>query len=74
MERFVTLGNPRFSFATACNTFRQQKGHPEVAEMPMFIGFLRWLPFLNIYRTMCLAPDPVFRRVLQEIRELGLAA
>jgi hypothetical protein len=43
MERFVTLGNLPFSLATACNTFQQQKGHPKVAEMPMAIGFLRWL-------------------------------
>jgi len=33
-----------------------------------------WLPFLNAYRTMCLAPDPDFRRVLEEIRDMRLAA
>ena len=33
-----------------------------------------WLPFLSTYRTMCLAPDPGFRRVLGEIQELRLAA
>jgi hypothetical protein len=33
-----------------------------------------WLPFLKTYRTMCLAPKPEFRRVLEEIRELRLAA
>jgi hypothetical protein len=27
-----------------------------------------WLPFLNTYRTMCLAPEPPFRRILEEIR------
>ena len=27
-----------------------------------------WLPFLDTYRTMCLAPDPPFRRVLEEVR------
>src|SRR5262245_21510451 len=32
-----------------------------------------WLPFLDTYRTMCFAPDPAFRRVLEEIRELRLA-
>ena len=32
------------------------------------------LPFLRTYRTMCLAPDPDFRRVLGEVRELRLAA
>jgi hypothetical protein len=33
-----------------------------------------WLPFLNAYRTMCLAPEPDFRRVLEEIRDAQLAA
>src|SRR3984893_14532913 len=27
-----------------------------------------WLPFLDTYRTMCLAPEPPFRRALEEIR------
>ena len=33
-----------------------------------------WLPFLNTYRTMCLAPKPEFRRVLEEIRQFQLTA
>jgi len=32
------------------------------------------LPFIARYRTMCLAPKPEFQRVLEEIRELRLAA
>jgi hypothetical protein len=28
-----------------------------------------WLPFLNAYRTMCLAPDANFRHMLEEIRD-----
>jgi hypothetical protein len=31
-------------------------------------------PFLNTYRTMCFAPEQDFRRVLEEIRALRLAA
>ena len=27
-----------------------------------------WLPFLDTYRTMCLAPEPQFLRVLEEIQ------
>jgi hypothetical protein len=27
-----------------------------------------WLPFLDTYRTMCVAPEPPFRAVLEEIR------
>jgi hypothetical protein len=33
-----------------------------------------WLPFLNTYRTMCLAPSPEFRLVLQQVRDLRLVA
>jgi hypothetical protein len=33
-----------------------------------------WLPFLDTYRTMCLVPQPEFRRVLDEIREMRMAA
>src|ERR1700726_4698093 len=33
-----------------------------------------WLPFLDTYRTMCLAPKDNFRRVLEEVREMRLAA
>jgi hypothetical protein len=33
----------------------------------------RWLPFLDTYRTMCLAPQPDFRRLLEGIREMKLA-
>jgi hypothetical protein len=37
-------------------------------------GEAGWLPFLDTFRTMCLAPEPGFRRILQEIRELRFAA
>jgi hypothetical protein len=33
-----------------------------------------WLPFLDTYRTMCRAPEPAFRRILEDIWELGFAA
>jgi hypothetical protein len=33
-----------------------------------------WLPFLDTYRTMCLVPKPDFRRVLEDIRAMQLAA
>jgi hypothetical protein len=33
-----------------------------------------WLPFLDTYRTMCLAPKDNFRRVVEEVREMRLAA
>jgi hypothetical protein len=33
-----------------------------------------WLPFLDTYRTMCLAPPPEFRQVLEQARDLPIAA
>ena len=33
-----------------------------------------WLPFLDTYRTMCLAPQPEFRRLLEQARDLPIAA
>ena len=33
-----------------------------------------WLPFLDTYRTMCLAPQPAFKRVLEDVRAMQLAA
>jgi hypothetical protein len=29
-----------------------------------------WLPFLDTYRTMCLVPEPAFRQILEDIRDL----
>jgi hypothetical protein len=36
--------------------------------------FNNWLPFLDTYRTMCLAPQPDFRRVLENVLAMELAA
>jgi hypothetical protein len=33
-----------------------------------------WLPFLDTHRTMCLAPQPDFRRVLAGVLAMELAA
>jgi hypothetical protein len=48
----------------------------ERIEINKFLFLLNygWLPFLNTYRTMCLAPSTDFRRVLEDVRELRLAA
>jgi hypothetical protein len=32
----------------------------------------KWLPFLHTYRIMCVAPEPDFRRILEEIRDSRL--
>jgi len=36
-------------------------------------GMELWLPFLDTYRTMCLAPQPDFRRVLEDVLAMQLA-
>ena len=33
-----------------------------------------WYPFLDTYRTLCLAPEPDFERILTEIRSLTAGA
>lgn len=33
-----------------------------------------WLPFLNTYRTMCMAPTEGFRRILETVQSLAAAA
>lgn len=33
-----------------------------------------WLPFVEAYRTMCVAPSPDFRQVLEGVRHLKIAA
>jgi len=33
-----------------------------------------WLPFLNTYRTICIAPGPDIQRILEECRTLHSAA
>ena len=38
------------------------------------VNRINWLPFLDTYRTMCSVPEPAFRRILEEIRELRFAA
>jgi hypothetical protein len=35
---------------------------------------INWLPFVDTYRTMCRSPEPTFRRILEDIRELRFAA
>jgi hypothetical protein len=41
---------------------------------PLISFELDWLPFLNTYRTMCRAPEPAFRQILEDVRELRFAA
>ena len=33
-----------------------------------------FLPFLDTYRTMCRAPQPAFRQILEDVRDLRFAA
>ncbi len=33
-----------------------------------------WLPYVDTYRTMCRTPEPEFKRVLEDVRDMRLAA
>jgi hypothetical protein len=48
----------------------------ETNAMAGSVSFKReiWLPFLDTYRTMCLAPEPAFRQILEGIRDLRFGA
>jgi hypothetical protein len=59
--------------AHICETSRYRA----VFERPSYVMRWRqtgWLPFLNAYRTMCYAPEPAFRHILEEVRGLQFAA
>jgi hypothetical protein len=46
------------------------RGEPVAARK---INELSWLPIVDTYRTICVAPSPQVRAVLEAIRELGAA-
>ena len=37
-------------------------------------GYTSWLPFLNTYRTLCVAPPPEFRELICQVGTLAAAA
>jgi hypothetical protein len=40
----------------------------------LLVSAIPWLPFLDTYRTMCVAPEPDFLRMLEEVRGMRIAA
>lgn len=53
-------------------SLRVAEGYPQKAKY--LAKNKNWLPFLNAYRTMCLAPEPDFRRLLEATQSLAVAA
>ena len=59
-------------FGTCRSSTRRRRGLPgwayrtRTAEIRASLS--AWLPFLDTYRTMCLAPDPPFRSILETVR------
>jgi hypothetical protein len=49
-------------------------GNPDENVNDLNGGHTTWRPFLDTYRTMCLAPEPAFRRILEDVQELRFAA
>jgi hypothetical protein len=63
--------------ARSCALCSAFSGFSAGQKWPSYVGNIDvcwWLPFLNTYRTMCVSPDPPFKRILEEIRELRFAA
>ncbi|HTZ65945.1 MAG TPA: hypothetical protein VMB83_00490 [Roseiarcus sp.] len=46
----------------------------ESASVPRKAQLNQWLPFLDTYRTMCIAPSPDFLQALEGISALRVAA
>ena len=84
--RVMTAGSPRTAPSTTETDWEPSLRGLESGRQPALIlvgrnlqGFessprFIWLPVLDTYRTMCVAPQPDFLRVLEEIRELDFAA
>jgi hypothetical protein len=73
-------GSARESLKTKGNNAQQAQHENPLTEeaenqkSALISGVYVWLPFLDTYRTMCRAPEPVFRQILEDIRELRFAA
>jgi hypothetical protein len=69
-ELTVTLRQPFDLLAETTLALEKKKAVGDTAGGPSQI----WLPFLDTYRTMCLVPKPEFRRLLEQARDLPIAA
>ena len=47
---------------------------PDICYIPMAHGFMYLVGFVGTYRTLCMAPEPGFRRILEGVRHLTVAA
>jgi hypothetical protein len=61
------------SLLTSCRILGTISATTETENTWQYQGAV-WLPFLDTYRTMCPAPQPEFREVLEQVRSLLLAA
>jgi hypothetical protein len=49
-------------------------GWPNIYLRLITIPCFRWLPIVDAYRTICIAPTPEARAVFEAIREFGSVA
>jgi hypothetical protein len=63
----VRFGRQILQNTRGSGSFRQAHNRQNNSE-------IKWLPFLDIYRTMCIAPSPDFLRALEGISALRVAA
>jgi hypothetical protein len=68
-ELRATLRQPFDSFAAAAATPDGRKAAGVAADGPPG----NWLPFVESYRTLCLAPPPEVKAVFEGLRHLALA-
>jgi hypothetical protein len=65
---------------TRCNSLKLGTERRDMKKTPKGADFLlkslisKWLPFLDTYRTMCIAPSPDFLQALEGISALRVAA
>ena len=66
----ATLRQPFDLLAETTLALEKGKAAGGIANGPSQI----WLPFLDTYRTMCLAPQSELRRLFEQVRDLRIAA
>jgi len=76
MRAATRLGASRLVWQSMASLWRATSNppHRKATNKGPTRGLFGWLRFLNTYRTMCITPEPDFRRILEEVRELELAA
>jgi hypothetical protein len=71
LQAIVARAAAAFGGVSARTEFESSKGF---VSNTLINDRISWLAFLDTYRTLCVAPEPQFRRVLEEIQGMRHAA